>query len=82
MLEDLLVKTQAKSGGSHFPLSDNTKENIPIGRVKPLMKKSQPAFCQTPSANKENTLDTLPSDGCLQGVGKSLEVGRSMMVAL
>ena len=51
-----------KSKASCLPLANNTKDNIPVGKVKPLMKKSQPAFCQTPSTQPAIALDTQPSN--------------------
>jgi len=51
-----------KSEASCLPLANNTKDNIPVGKVKPLMKKSQPAFCQTPSTQPVIALDTPPSN--------------------
>lgn len=60
VLEDLIAKNQTKPTQSRYPLSVNTKANIPVGKVKPLMKKCQPALNETPSAKESIVVDTPP----------------------
>ena len=67
-LEEQLKSTMNadRPAQKRLPLATSSQTNVPVSRVRPLMAKSQPALCKTPSAAKDVIVLDTPSPNCMQ----------------